>query len=282
MPEYPEAVLMLVKAALDEDIGSGDLTTESLINREITGRARVMAKEACVVCGLDVASLVYMILDPEVGFTASVPEGDLVSEGTVLAQVSGSLASILTGERTALNFLQRLCGIATEARRFSDSTAGRITILDTRKTIPGWRWLDKMAVRTGGCRNHRMGLYDGILIKDNHIASVGSVSEAVKIARKAAPGDMMIEVEVESMEGLEEAVEAGADLVMLDNFSPENVRKAAEAVGDKVKIEISGRIDFDNLAGYLDSGNVDYISVGAITHSVRAIDISMEVVVDKD
>lgn len=280
MSDYPDSVRTLVKSALAEDIGSGDITTESLIGLDKVGRAQVVAKESCVVCGLEVASLVYLNLDPEVKFMASIREGDLVAQGTVIAKLTGPLASILTGERTALNFLQRLCGIATGARRFADIAAGRTTILDSRKTIPGWRWLDKMAVRTGGCRNHRMGLYDRVLIKDNHIASVGSISEAVRMAREGTPPDMMIEVEVENIEDLKKAVEAGADLVMLDNFSPESVDKAVTMARGRVKLEVSGGIDEGNLADYVRSGNVDYISIGAITHSVKAIDISMDVVVD--
>ncbi len=282
MPDYPDTVRTLVMAALAEDIGPGDITTESLVGKDKVGRAQVVTEEACVVCGLEVASLVYMNLDPGVRFMAAVQEGDLVAKGTVIAKLTGSLASLLTGERTALNFLQRLCGIATGARRFADIAAGRATILDSRKTVPGWRWLDKMAVRTGGCRNHRMGLYDGILIKDNHIASVGSISEAVRMVRKGAVRDMMIEVEVANIEDLKEAVEAGADLVMLDNFSPGSVDKAATMARGKVMIEVSGGIDESNMADYIRSGNVDYISVGAITHSVKAIDISMDVVIDKE
>jgi len=278
--DYPDSVRTLVKSALAEDIGSGDITTESLIGLDKVGRAQVVAKESCVVCGLEVASLVYTNLDPEVKFVVLAQEGDLVAKGTVIANLTGPLASILTGERTALNFLQRLCGIATGARRFADIAAGRTTILDSRKTIPGWRWLDKMAVRTGGCRNHRMGLYDQVLIKDNHIASVGSISEAVRMAREGTPPDMMIEVEVENIEDLKKAVEAGADLVMLDNFSPESVDKAVTLARGRVKLEVSGGIDEGNLADYVCSGNVDYISIGAITHSVKAIDISMDVVAD--
>lgn len=282
MRDLPEAVMRLVDAALAEDIGDGDITTESLVDRTAAGRAVIIPREDCVVCGLDLAACVYEAIDPRIELRTLFEDGACVSRGQAIANVSGPLAPILTGERTVLNFLQRLCGIATAANRIRKKTAQKVVVLDSRKTVPGWRWLDKYAVRTGGCRNHRMGLYDGILIKDNHIACCGSIAEAVRRARERAPEGMAVEIEVEDMDGLKEALKSGVDLVMLDNFSPEQAKKAAALAGKGTAIEISGGIDEANIEQYLRSENVDFISMGALTHSVMAADIGMDVVVDRD
>jgi nicotinate-nucleotide pyrophosphorylase (carboxylating) len=190
------------------------------------------------------------------------------------------MKSLLAGERTAINFLQRTCGVATLSNRYARLSTGRTVILDSRKTVPGWRWLDKMAVRTGGCSNHRVGLFDGVLVKDNHIAASGGVGKAVLKARENAPPGIDIEVEVEDMDGLEEALLSGADIILLDNFTPEEVSQAVKICGSRAKLEVSGGIDEKNIKAYLEAGDVDYISVGALTHSVKAMDIAMEIVAE--
>jgi len=278
--DFPEAVMRLVDAALAEDIGDGDITTESLVDQSALGKAQIIPREDCVACGLRLAACIYEAVDPRIEVETMHQDGAVVMTGQTLAQISGPLGPILTGERTVLNFLQRLSGIATTSRRISERAAQRVVVLDSRKTVPGWRWLDKYAVRTGGCSNHRMGLYDGILIKDNHIAYCGSITEAVSKAKKRAPDGMTVEVEVEDMDGLKEAIESGADIVMLDNFSPKQAKIAAELAGEGTFVEISGGVNESNLEQYLRTGVVDYISMGALTHSVTAVDIGMDVVVE--
>jgi nicotinate-nucleotide pyrophosphorylase (carboxylating) len=184
---------------------------------------------------------------------------------------------LMTGERTALNFLQRMSGIATLSRDYADRAADQVVILDSRKTVPGWRWLDKKAVRAGGCSNHRMGLYDGILIKDNHVAACGGIEKAVRLARENGPEKLDIEVEVGDLRELEKAIESGADIVMLDNFTPQEVAEAIKLNAGRVRLEVSGRINLDNMKNYLAAGVFDYISVGELTHSAQAADIAMEV-----
>jgi nicotinate-nucleotide pyrophosphorylase (carboxylating) len=276
MVNLPHPVHTLIKLALEEDLGSGDITTEALIDKR-KGRARIKAKESCVVCGLGIAGEVFGRLDSSVQFVSLMEEGALAESGSSLAEVKGPLASLLTGERTALNFLQRMCGVASLSRQFADRAAGRVILLDSRKTVPGWRWLDKLAVRTGGCTNHRMGLYDGILIKDNHISACGSITEAVRKARIKAPNGMSIEVEVDSLDSLREALDTGAETIMLDNFSPDQISEAVQISGGKALLEISGGITLDNLEEYIQSGKVDYISTGFMTHSALSKDISMEI-----
>jgi nicotinate-nucleotide pyrophosphorylase (carboxylating) len=262
--------------ALAEDVGEGDITASALLGPDTLGRARIEARQELVCCGLELAEMVYAMLDSDVSFTRVLADGETAGPMTVLATVEGRLDSILTGERTALNFLQRMCGVATLSRRYFEKAAGRVTILDSRKTIPGWRWLDKLAVRTGGCSNHRMGLFDGILIKDNHIKACGGITAAVKRALKNAPEGIKVEVEVESMEELTEAMEAGAQIVMLDNFSPGMIARASEVAAGKVLLEVSGGVTLDNLEDHASAGSLDYISVGALTHSAPAADIAME------
>ncbi len=283
MVELPPNVHRLIDLAVEEDLGTGDITGQATLDENASGEAVVLARQELVFCGLDVAREVFRRVGERVTLTSPVAEGRKVQAGTVLTEVTGPMMDILAGERTVLNFLQRLCGIATLARQYAAAAGGRTTILDSRKTVPGWRWLDKMAVRVGGCTNHRMGLYDGILIKDNHIAASGGISEAVTRARQKAPKGMEIEVEVEDLDGLREAMDSGVDIIMLDNFSPPDVVKAVRINAGKARLEISGGIDLANLADYLDAagldstGNVDYISVGALTHSAPAADIAMEI-----
>ncbi|TNF45985.1 carboxylating nicotinate-nucleotide diphosphorylase [bacterium] len=275
MANLPDSVHRLIELALEEDLGSGDVTTQALIDN-VEGQARIKAKETCVVCGLGITRAVFEKLDPSVQFEALMEEGSLAESGSILAELRGPLAALLTGERTALNFLQRMCGVASLSGSFFERAAGKAIILDSRKTIPGWRWLDKLAVRTGGCSNHRMGLYDGILIKDNHISACGSITEAVKRARMNAPHGMSIEVEVDSLDSLTEALGAGAEIIMLDNFSAAQIADAVHVAGGKALLEVSGGITLDNLEEYIKSGEVDYISTGYMTHSATFKDISME------
>jgi len=280
MIELPEEVVRLIKLAIAEDLGTGDLTSEAVLADDLKGRAVIEAREPLVCCGLNVALKVFEKLEPGIVFSSLKAEGEDAAAGDVLVELEGSMKALLAGERTALNFLQRTCGVATLSRRYSLLAAGRAVILDSRKTIPGWRWLDKMAVRTGGCSNHRMGLYDGVLIKDNHIAACGGVAEAVKKARCNAPTGIDIEVEVENLDELEEALSSGADIIMLDNFPPDKVAEAVKICKGRAKLEVSGSIGVDNIEGYLNAARVDFISVGALTHSAQAADIAMEILVD--
>lgn len=276
MVNLPPLVHRLIELALEEDLGSGDITTEALVD-EREGQARIRTKEPCVICGLGIAGAVFEKLDSSVQFLSLIEEGSLAESGSCLAELKGPLASLLTGERTALNFLQRMCGVASLSRQFADRAADRVVILDSRKTVPGWRWLDKMAVRTGGCTNHRMGLYDGVLIKDNHISVCGGITEAVRRARMKIPHGMSIEVEVDSLDGLREALDAGVEIIMLDNFSPDKIADAVQITGGSALLEISGGITLDNLEDYIQSRDVDYISTGFMTHSALSKDISMEI-----
>ena len=277
MIKFPSAVNRLIDLALEEDLGPGDVTTRVLELEGCTARGVIVAREPCVVCGLSVAAEVFARLDEDITFRSLVDNGTLLKEGDGMAKVDGPAVSILAGERTALNFLQRMCGIATLSRSYRQMTSGHTVILDSRKTVPGWRWLDKMAVRTGGCKNHRMGLFDGILIKDNHIAACGGVAEAVARARSNASPGMPIEVEVDSLVGLEDALEAGAQVIMLDNFTPEAAAEALVKIGGRAQIEVSGGVTMENIGAYLQVKGIDFISVGALTHSARAVDISLEI-----
>ena len=276
MVDLPDAVLRLIDLAIDEDVGPGDVTA-GILTGDITGTATIVVKEPSVACGLAVAGEVFARIDGRIVFRGLVQEGSDLAAGSQLAEAEGPVRSLLTGERTVLNFLQRMCGVATLSRRYSQAARNRTIILDSRKTIPGWRWLDKLAVRTGGCSNHRMGLYDGILIKENHIAACGGLGKAVRKARTVAPKGMVVEVEVEDLEQLAEAVEEGVDIVMLDNFTPAQVSEAVRLAAGSVKLEVSGGIHLDNLDDYLQAGGLDFVSVGALTHSAPAVDISMEV-----
>lgn len=280
MIELPGPVIRLIEMAIEEDLGTGDLTSEAVLDPDLVGKAVIEAREPVVCCGLEVTREVFERISPRIDFSSLRNEGEAVAGGETLARVQGPMKAILAAERTALNFLQRTCGVATLSRRYALLAEGRTVILDSRKTVPGWRWLDKMAVRTGGCTNHRMGLYDGVLIKDNHIAACGGIARAVEKARSNVPAGTEIEVEVEDLSGLGEALDCGADMIMLDNFTPEEVSEAVTICAGRAKLEVSGSINLQNIETYLDSGHVDFISVGALTHSAGAADISMEIVAD--
>jgi nicotinate-nucleotide pyrophosphorylase (carboxylating) len=269
----PEDVLSRVIQALDEDVGSGDLTA-ALVPQNAQAHAQVITREAAVLCGTDWFDAVFAQLDPTVRVTWTAQDGDPVLADQLLCTVDGPARSVLTGERAALNFLQTLSGTATLARRYADAIGGTgCRVLDTRKTVPGLRTAQKYAVRCGGGHNHRMGLYDGILIKENHIAAAGSIAAAVGTARAHA-STVPVEVEVENLIQLEEALAAGADIVLLDNFTPDLLRQAVSITAGRAKLEASGGITLDNIRAMAETG-VDYISVGALTKDVRAVDLSM-------
>ncbi|MEW5761879.1 MAG: carboxylating nicotinate-nucleotide diphosphorylase [Bacillota bacterium] len=266
----------LIRRALDEDIGPGDLTTAATVPPSTRAAGVFLCKEAGVVAGLFVCERVFACLDAAVRFAPRVPEGAPVRPGDVLAEVHGPARPLLTGERVALNFLRHLSGVATRTARMVSLVRGYpVRIVDTRKTTPGLRALEKWAVRLGGGHNHRFGLYDGVLIKDNHIRAAGGITAAVRAARAAVPHTVKIEVEVEDLAGVEEALAAGADAILLDNMPPAAMREAVELVAGRALVEASGGITEANVAEVAAAG-VDIISVGALTHSVKALDISME------
>jgi nicotinate-nucleotide pyrophosphorylase (carboxylating) len=268
-----------VQAALGEDLGSGDITSQAVIDAEMRAAARIVARERMVVAGLAVARAVFARVDPEVEFSESRRDGEEAMKGECLAGLRGSARAILAGERTALNFLQRMSGIATAARRYVDAARGAgVEIADTRKTVPGLRAFDKYAVRIGGGVNHRAGLYDAILIKDNHWKLAGGVAEAIRRARRAikgVTGGRMIEIEVGTIDEVREALDAGADELLLDNMDPKTRALAVEIAHGRAFLEISGGIRERDIAA-LSSLGVNRISVGALTHSVRAVDIALE------
>lgn len=267
----------LIRLALEEDIGPGDVTTDTLIEPDRVERATIVAKESFVLAGLELAQEVFRSLDSAMSFDTSSNDGDSIESGDEILKVTGKLHALLTGERTALNFLQRLSGIATFTRKFVDRTRGAgVRITDTRKTTPGWRKLEKYAVRMGGARNHRFGLYDGILIKDNHIKACGGITEAVERVRKNQGQFLRIEVEVTDLKEVEEALKSGVDIIMLDNMDMNRIRRSIGLIGDRALVEVSGGVSLDSVAELAATG-VDIISIGALTHSARAVDISMRV-----
>ncbi len=264
----------VVQAALAEDVGAGDVTTEATVPADALGTAELLLKEAGVVSGLAAAEAVFLALDPEVQFEALVEDGTFVEHTTVVAVVSGPLRAILTGERVALNFLGRLSGIATLTRRYVDAVAGTdVVILDTRKTTPGLRLLEKHAVACGGGRNHRFGLDDAVLVKDNHLAAAGSVRSAVGRLRKAT--DLPIEVECDTLAQVSEALTAQVDALLLDNMSPDDLIAAVALAQGQARLEASGGVTLDNVRTIAETG-VDEISIGALTHSARSLDVSLE------
>ncbi len=275
----PPEILACIRRALDEDIGAGDVTTDSIVPADALMRGQIISKQAGIVAGMDVACGVYRTLDEQVSFEAHVPEGAQVENRQALALVSGRARALLTGERTALNFLGRISGIASLTRQFVEAVAGtRAVILDTRKTAPGLRALDKLAVRRGGGQNHRAGLYDMILIKDNHIDFAGSLAEAVRRARQARParragGALVIEVETRTLEDVASALEQGVERILLDNMSPEMMRQAVAMNDGRAKLEASGNVTLANVRQVAETG-VDFISIGALTHSVKVLDVS--------
>jgi len=274
-PLEPGLYRELVRRALAEDFGWGDVTTETIIDRKQKARGVITAKSPCVLAGLDIAAEAFRQLDPAAQITVSRPDGTRCEPGTEVAEVRGLAAALLTAERTALNFLQRLSGIATLTRQFVDAAGGRITVLDTRKTTPILRALEKYAVRAGGGVNHRSGLDDGILIKDNHIRLAGGVASAVTRMR-TANREMPTEVEVESLVQVDEALQAGADIVLLDNLSTGDIIEAVKRCSGRARTEISGGVTLQRM-GELAATGADYVSVGALTHSAPAADISFEI-----
>jgi len=250
------------------------VTTEATVEATLRAKGVILAKSDCVIAGLDVAAEAFRQLDPGVAFTATRSDGDRCTSGTIVARLKGSAAAMLTAERTALNFLQRLSGIATLTRRFVDASGGTITILDTRKTTPTLRALEKYAVRAGGGTNHRGGLDDGILIKDNHIRLGGGVESAVR-RMKAARQEMPIEIEAQSLGQVDEAIAAGADVILLDNLSTAQIREGVRRIAGRAKIEVSGGVTLDRIPELAATG-ADYVSVGALTHSAPASDLSFE------
>jgi len=265
-----------LRRALEEDIGTGDITTISCIPENAVSKGAFKAKEPGVICGMDILIRVFALLDPTVVVTPLVSDGTYVEKGTVIAEISGNSRSILSGERVALNLIQRLSGIATRTHEAVRQVAGtKAVIVDTRKTTPGLRTLEKYAVRTGGGRNHRYNLADGVLIKDNHIKAAGGIKQAVEAVRRTAPHTLKIEVETETMEQVDEALAAGADIIMLDNMSIEEMTAAVKRINGRALVEASGNMGERDLREVAETG-VDLISIGALTHTVKALDISLK------
>ncbi|AEB12815.1 carboxylating nicotinate-nucleotide diphosphorylase [Marinithermus hydrothermalis] len=266
-----------IRTWLLEDVGHGDLTTQLTVPQDAQGQGVILAKEAGVLAGIEAARLVFHEVDPTLRFTALKADGDRLEPVQAVARIEGRLASILTAERLALNLLQRLSGIATLTRKYVEAVAGtQARILDTRKTTPGLRALEKYAVRVGGGHNHRFGLFDGILIKDNHIAAAGGVRAAVTRARARAPHGLRVEVEVTTLAELEEALEAGADVILLDNMDLPTLRQAVARTAGRARLEASGGMTLERVRAVAETG-VDFISVGALTHSAKALDLSLEI-----
>lgn len=274
----PIALAELVRHALMEDIGPGDVTTEATVPADLTCTGVMIAKEGGILCGHLVAQATFQAMDPSLRYEALVPEGSTVTAGQEIARISGNARSLLTAERVALNFMQRMSGIATTTRRLSEMIKYyHARLVETRKTTPGLRLIEKYAVRVGGGLNHRYALHDAVLIKDNHIAVCGGVRQAVIAARKIASHTSRVEVEVENLEQLQEALDSGADIILLDNMDPETMKRAVEITAGKATLEASGGITAQNLEEVARTG-VDIISMGALTHSAKALDISLEIV----
>jgi nicotinate-nucleotide pyrophosphorylase (carboxylating) len=271
----PDQYRDVVSRALAEDRGPGDVTTNATVRPDQRARGLFLTKADCVLAGVDVAVETFRQLEPDVHAVFRKVDGDRVTTGETFGEVTGSARTLLIGERTALNFLQRLSGIATLTRRFVDAAAGHITILDTRKTTPTLRALEKYAVAAGGATNHRIGLFDAVLIKDNHISLAGGVSRAVALVREARP-DLRIEVEAQTLAEVDEAVNARADVILVDNMSTDEIRQAVSRVHGQASIEISGGVTLDRIPLLATTG-ADFVSVGALTHSAQAADISFEI-----
>ena len=270
-----DAVDRLIRLALDEDVGPGDLTAEAVVPADARGSGLLFAKESLVVSGVSAAARVFLALDPDAEIEAIRDEGDAAGPGDGVLRIKGSLRAILTGERTALNLLQRLCGIATLTKEYVKALEGTKTrLLDTRKTTPGMRELEKAAVRAGGGTNHRGALFDGILVKDNHAAAAGGIGEAVRRARAKAHPLLMVEAEVSTPGQIEEALKAGAQMLLLDNLGDAELKKAVEQVRGRVLLEASGGMTLERLPRVAATG-VDYVSVGALTHSAPSVDLSL-------
>ena len=266
----------LIRMALQEDITSEDVSTNAVMRSAVKGTVDLIAKEDGIIAGLDVYARVFQILDEKTEISFNFKDGEAVKKGDLLGTVTGDIRVLLSGERVALNYLQRMSGIATYTKQVSKLLEGsKVTLLDTRKTTPNCRVFEKYAVRIGGGCNHRYNLSDGVLLKDNHIGAAGSVAKAVAMAKEYAPFVRKIEIEVETMEQVKEAVEAGADIIMLDNMTPEMMKEAVELLAGRAQTECSGNITKENIAKILETG-VDFVSSGALTHSAPILDISMK------
>lgn len=269
----------IIDLALEEDLGAaGDVTTRALVPPEARGRAELWVKEDLVLSGVEAFARTFRRVDPDVTLQMRAADGEFIRSKVAIAEIHGRLSSLLIGERTALNLIQRACGMATLAKKAADVVAGtKLRVLDTRKTPPGMRALAKDAVRHGGAQNHRFGLFDGVLIKDNHIAAVGgSVREALRRAKQHAPRLVKIEIEVTTLEQLDEVIAEGADVVMLDNMSDEQIREAVQRISGRMQVEVSGGITLERLPQLAKLG-ADFVSMGALTHSARAMDLSLEI-----
>lgn len=283
----PEIVRQEVRRFLEEDVGTGDLTTERVVPTDAWTRGWIVAREPCVIAGMDLARAVFHELDEGLRFTTIIADGTRVAAGTGVSHLQGRAAPILTGERLALNLLQRLSGIATLTRQYVDAVAGtKARILDTRKTTPGLRRFEKYAVRTGGGQNHRAGLYDAILIKDNHVAIAGGVVAALQRATRETMSSVLVQIEVDSLDQLRQVLDSGAEAVLLDNMPPDTAAEAVKLIrnhpgGSACWIEASGGITLENVRAYAEAG-VDVISVGALTHSARAVDIALDMELPND
>lgn len=269
-----KAAQTLIELALREDVGDGDITTDNIIPAETRRKAKMVAKADGVVAGLPIAEMVFRSLDKQLAWNVLTPEGSRVKKGDVMVEFEGTYRALLTGERTALNFLQRMSGIATMSAKYADAVKDfKTVILDTRKTLPGFRMLDKYAVKTGGASNHRIGLYDMAMIKDNHIEVAGGITKAVNAVRSNIKPGIQIEVETTTLAQVQEAIDAGADIIMLDNMDTETMKKGVELIAGRAKVEASGNMTLERLREVAATG-VDFISIGALTHSVSALDIS--------
>ena len=275
-----KSILKLIANALNEDVKNGDITTKTTISKSQKAAGKFLVKAEGIIAGLEIAKAVFKSVDPKIKFDIKIKDGSKVKFGDVAAVVSGKAQSLLTAERTALNFLQRMSGIATSANNYSEMVKHtKAKVIDTRKTVPGLRTLDKLAVKLGGCENHRIGLYDMFLIKDNHIEVAGSITKAVEACvkyNKKHRTKFKIEVETKNLKEVEEAIKTKADIIMIDNFEIDEMKKAVKLINGKCKVEASGGVNLDTVKTIAETG-VDFISVGALTHSVKALDISLEI-----
>ncbi len=280
MSKMDKSILKTISTALKEDVKTGDITTKATISKSKKAVGKFLVKADGIIAGLEIAKAVFKSIDPKIKFELKINDGSKVKYGDVAAIVSGRAQSLLTAERTALNFLQRMSGIATSANNYSEKVKHtKAKVIDTRKTVPGLRSLDKLAVNLGGCSNHRIGLYDMFLIKDNHIEVAGSITKAVEACvkyNKKHRTKFKIEVETKNLKEVKEALTTKADIIMLDNFEIDEMKKAVKIINGKCKVEISGGVNLDTVKTIAETG-VDYISVGALTHSVKALDISLEI-----
>jgi nicotinate-nucleotide pyrophosphorylase (carboxylating) len=275
--DFLKIIDSLIEIGLREDVNTGDLTTDLLIPANIQTTAIMIAKADGIIAGLGVAEAVFRKLDQKIKFQAQVSDGDKIKKGDLICTIWGSYRALLTGERLALNFLQRMSGIATETAKYVEMVSGfKTEILDTRKTVPGLRLLDKYAVKAGGGTNHRMGLYDMVMIKDNHISVAGGITHAVESIRPSVSEFIKIEVETTTLEEVKEALQTGVDIIMLDNMDVETMKVAVSLIAGKAKVEASGNMNLERVREVASTG-VDYISIGALTHSVTALDISLKI-----